>query len=230
VEAVGIRTAAKEPRCGNDAILPARALVSDHNAGFASRLRSVVSVPTPAANHVRIIGGAWRRRSIRFPPTEGLRPTPDRVRETLFNWLGQDMAGKRCLDLYAGSGALTLEAASRGATLAIAVDSNRASIGALRENCVLLGATAVEARYGRARAFLAGERRLFDVIFLDPPFGDDPWQWLLPACAERLAPHGFIYAEAPRVLPPPPGFALWRSDKAGRVHYHVFVRASSEPC
>ena len=84
--------------------------------------RSDAPVPQPAANRVRIIGGAWRGRVIRFPAGRGLRPTPDRVRETLFNWLGQDLTGKRCLDLYAGSGALSLEAASRGAALAVAVD------------------------------------------------------------------------------------------------------------
>ena len=116
-----------------------------------------------------------------------MRPTPDRVRETLFNWLGQDLSGRRCLDPYAGSGALTLEAASRGAALAVAVDRNRALVDALRATSAALGASAVEAHVGDARTFIANERRDFDVIFLDPPFGDDPWPWLLPACAARLA-------------------------------------------
>jgi 16S rRNA (guanine966-N2)-methyltransferase len=186
-------------------------------------------LPASPANRVRIIGGAWRRRLIRFPSADGLHPTPDRVRETLFNWLGQDLTGKRCLDLYAGSGALTLEAASRGASLAVAVDANRSAIVALRENCVLLGATAVDARVGDAKAFITGERREFDLIFLDPPFREDPWPWLLPACAERLAADGFIYAEAAHALLPPPGFETWRRDKAGQVHYHLFVRARTEP-
>ncbi len=162
---------------------------------------------------------------IRFPPAPDVRPTPDRARETLFNWLGQDLTGKRCLDLYAGSGALTLEAASRGASLAVAVDRNRAVVAALVQNRALLGATAVEARVGDARAFIAAERREFDVIFLDPPFREDPWDWLLPACAERLAPDGAIYAEAAGPLAPPSGFVAWRRDKAGQVHYHLFVRA-----
>jgi 16S rRNA (guanine966-N2)-methyltransferase len=186
-------------------------------------------VPIPDNNRVRIIGGAFRRRVIRFPANPGLRPTPDRVRETLFNWLGQDLTGKRCLDLYAGSGALTLEAASRGAALAIAVDRDRALIDALRATTSVLGATSVEAGVGDARAFIANERREFDVIFLDPPFGEDPWTWLLPACAERLAAGGFIYAEAARELLPPSGFAAWRHDKAGRVHYHLFTRAETAP-
>ena len=186
-------------------------------------------MPISAANRVRIIGGAFRRRVIRFPAAGGLRPTPDRVRETLFNWLGQDLTGKRCLDLYAGSGALTLEAASRGAALAVAVDRERVLVAALRATSVELGATAVEANIGDARAFIANERREFDVIFLDPPFGEDPWSWLLPACASRAAPDGAIYAEAGHPLEPPDGFVLWRHDKAGRVHYHLFTRADATP-
>jgi 16S rRNA (guanine966-N2)-methyltransferase len=147
------------------------------------------------------------------------------VKETLFNWLGQDLSGRRCLDPYAGSGGLTLEAASRGAALAVAVDRNGGLVDALRATTVALGARAVEAFVGDARTFIANERRDFDVIFLDPPFGEDPWPWLLPACAGRLAPGGFIYAEAAQPLSPPEGFAAWRRDKAGRVHYHLFTRA-----
>jgi 16S rRNA (guanine(966)-N(2))-methyltransferase RsmD len=181
-------------------------------------------LPTPHANRVRIIGGAWRGRVIRFPPAEGLRPTPDRVRETLFNWLGQELTGKRCLDLYAGTGALSLEAASRGAALAVAVDRSRALVEALRATGTVLGAAALETRVADARTFLSGERRAFDVIFADPPYRDDPWPWLLPACALRLAAGGFVYAEAGAALAPPPGLSPWRRDRAGQVHYHLFVR------
>ncbi len=183
-------------------------------------------MPTRHANRVRIIGGAWRGRRISFPPAEGLRPTPDRVRETLFNWLGQGLSGKRCLDLYAGTGALVLEAASRGAALAVAVDSNRHLIEALRATGVALGARALETHVADAHRFLAGEQRIFDVIFADPPYRDDPWAWLLPGCASRLAPGGFVYAEAARTLSPAPGLSPWRRDKAGQVHYHLFVRAA----
>jgi len=183
-------------------------------------------VPSPAANRVRIIGGAYRGRSIRFPAVPGLRPTPDRVRETLFNWLGQELTGKRCLDLYAGTGALALEAISRGATLAVAVDRSRTLIGALRATAQAIGATALETHVGEARAYVARERRAFDVIFLDPPFADDPWPWLLPACATLLAPGGLLYAEAGRALEPPPSLTNWRRDKAGQVHYHLFARAA----
>jgi len=84
---------------------------------------------------------------------------------------------------------------------------------------------AVEANVGDARTFIANERRNFDVIFLDPPFGEDPWPWLIPACAALLLPSGFIYAEAAHALAPPAGLVEWRHDKAGRVHYHLFTRA-----
>jgi len=181
-------------------------------------------MPASRANRVRIISGALRGRVVRFPAVPGLRPTPDRVRETLFNWLGQDLAGRRCLDLYAGSGALSLEAASRGATLAVAVDRSRVLADTLLATARELGADALEVHVAEARAYLTAERRVFDVIFADPPFKDDPWPWLLPACAERLAPGGLLYAEAGAPLVPPPGLASFRSDKAGQVHYHLFAR------
>jgi len=161
---------------------------------------------------------------IRFPAADGLRPTPDRVRETLFNWLGQELAGQRCLDLFAGSGALSLEAASRGALLAVAIDRNRALIDAIARNAAAIDASAVEAHVADARTWLARESRTFDVIFLDPPFDDDPWPWLLPACEAKLADGGFIYAEAGREIMAPSGLAARRHAKAGQVHYHLLAR------
>ena len=174
-------------------------------------------------NQVRIIGGHWKRTRLDVPDRPGLRPTPDRVRETLFNWLGQDLTGWKCLDLYAGSGVLSLEAASRGAALAVAVDRHRAAVEAIAAAGATLGARALETHVGDARPFLADERRAFDVIFCDPPFGEDPWPWLLPACAARLAAEGYVYAEAGKALAPPPGLAPFREDKAGQVHYHLFA-------
>ena len=176
---------------------------------------------------LRIIGGQGRGRRWRFPLAD-IRPTPDRVRETLFNWLGQELTGRRCLELYAGTGVLSLEALSRGAALAVAVERSRALVDALRVTGAALGAPGLETHCADARAFLAAERRDFDVIFLDPPFRDDPWTWLLPACAARLAPGGFVYAEAGRRLEAPPPLRPWRSDKAGQVHYHLFA-LGSEP-
>ena len=182
-------------------------------------------MPPALARRVRIIGGIHRGRVIRFPAAQGLRPTPDRVRETLFNWLGQDLTGRRCLDLFAGSGALSLEAASRGAVLAVVIERNRALVESIRANAAAIGATALEAHIGDAHAWLGREARTFDVIFLDPPFRDDPWPWLLPACEAKLSPHGVIYAESAREMSPPAGLALRRHAKAGRVHYHLLARA-----
>ena len=186
-------------------------------------------MPSTHANRIRIIGGTMRGQVLRFPDAPDLRPTPDRVRETLFNWLGQDLTGKRCLDLYAGTGALSIEAASRGASLCVAVDSSRSLIAAVRANAERIGITTLETRVADARTYVARETRLFDVVFLDPPFREDPWAWLLPACAARVAPNGFVYAEAAATVAPPPGLLPWRSDKAGQVHYHLFVRPDAAP-
>lgn len=143
----------------------------------------------------------------------------------MFNWLGQELGGRRCLDLYAGTGVLALEALSRGAALAVAVDRSPALIASLRATGSALGASALETHVDDARLFLARETRTYEVIFADPPFGEDPWAWLLPACAQRLASGGFIYAEAGRALAPSDGLLAWRCDKAGQVHYHLFARA-----
>ena len=120
--------------------------------------------------------------------------------------------------------ALALEAASRGASLAVAIDTSRALIDALRSTGALFGARSLETHVGDARAFLMAERRVFDVIFADPPFDDDPWSWLLPAAVPRLDPGGYLYAEAGGPVTPPPGLVAWRRDKAGQVHYHLFAR------
>ncbi len=167
-----------------------------------------------------------RGRLVRFPPVAGVRPTPDRVRETLFNWLGQSLEGTRSLELFAGTGVLSLETISRGGALAVAVDRHRAVIDALRSTAATFGAAGLELHVAEARAFLARESRRFDVIYLDPPFAEDPWEWLLPACEARLDEGGFIYAEAPRVLQPPPGLAVHRHARAGQVHYHLLARAA----
>src|SRR5204863_934329 len=132
------------------------------------------ALPSSRAQRVRIIGGRHRGRVIRFPPVADLRPTPDRVRETLFNWLGQDLTGRRTLDLYCGTGALSLEALSRGAALAVAVDRNPILARAVATVAASFGATGLEAHVADAEAFLARESRSFDVGFLDPPFGSEP--------------------------------------------------------
>jgi 16S rRNA (guanine(966)-N(2))-methyltransferase RsmD len=218
------RPAINSPAAPNPEFYPA--FERGDNRGAPEDISNIGMQSNPP-NQVRIIGGAWRSRRVRFAPGEGLRPTPDRVRETLFNWLGQDLTGWRCLDLYAGTGVLALEAASRGAALAVAVDRSRGAIDAIAAAKAMLGADALELHVADARAFIGRESRLFDVVFVDPPFRDDPWDWLLPASAARLAPGGYLYAEAGRAIEPPPGLTTLRSDTAGQVHYHLFARSTS---
>ena len=180
-----------------------------------------------SANEIRIIGGLWRGRKVRFPDAHGLRPTPDRVRETLFNWLGQRLAGMRTLDPFAGSGALSFEALSRGAQLAVAVDRRRDVVRALSDTAATLGTTSLEVHCADALGFLARERRAFDVVFLDPPFDHAGWTELLPAAAARLATAGALYVEAAFPIDAPAGLAVTRRDKAGQVHYHLLRHVSS---
>src|SRR5437868_8173983 len=184
-----------------------------------SPLSPPTALPSSRAQRVRIIGGRHRGRVIRFPPVADLRPTPDRVRETLFNWLGQDLTGRRTLDLFCGTGVLSLEALSRGAALAVAVDRNAALIRNLQKTADTIGITGIETHVADAQVILARESRKFDVVFLDPPFDSDPWRSLLPQVLRVLSAQGLVYAEAGRALEPPPGAVLWRHSKAGNVHY-----------
>ncbi|MGK2941119.1 MAG: 16S rRNA (guanine(966)-N(2))-methyltransferase RsmD [Immundisolibacter sp.] len=177
-------------------------------------------------NEVRIIAGRWRGRRLRFPPAGQIRPTPDRVRETLFNWLQGSLDGARCLDLFSGSGALAFEALSRGADSAVLVDRDPAVVTYLREAIATLGAVGAEVQCLGATSFLRGSGRRFDLVFLDPPFGDDTLAPLLEALIEsqRLAARAWVYIEhAARTDPPPlpPGLAIWRSKRAGEVSYHL---------
>ena len=156
----------------------------------------------------------------------GLRPTPDRVRETLFNWLGQDLSGAATLDLYAGTGALTLEALSRGASLGVAVDHNPILVRALDSLARKIGDLAIETNVDAAERFLDRETRRFDVVFLDPPFAEDPWRRLLSAVRPKLTVAGLVYAEAARELgdaADAAGFTVVRHGRAGGVHYHLLT-------
>ncbi len=184
----------------------------------------------PGSGRFRIIAGRWRGRRLEFPDTGRLRPTPDRVRETLFNWLSRAIEGARCLDLYAGSGALGLEALSRGAGGCVFVERDGRALDAIRAHCERLEATGAETVGGDALAFLRGSGRRFDVIFLDPPFDAQPWADLLGTIVERqlLLPGGQIYLEtlASAGVPElPEGLLLARSKKAGRVGYHLVTTA-----
>jgi 16S rRNA (guanine(966)-N(2))-methyltransferase RsmD len=189
---------------------------------YAARIRrSRTRVAHHSPHSVRIIGGRCRGRVVRFPPASALRPTPDRVRETLFNWLGQDLTGRVTLEPYAGSGVLSLEALSRGATRAVALDRDPKAVAAIVAHASLFGLAGLDVRRGDARAFLESDPGHYDVVFLDPPFADDPWPWLLPLAGRHLAAGGVLYAEAGRPLAAPPGLALARSGTAGRVYYHL---------
>ena len=190
---------------------------------------TAVRRPVPAAakaaagrNRVRIIGGEFRSRILRFPPASQLRPTPDRVRETLFNWLGQRLDGLSCLDLFAGSGALGFEAASRGAARVVMVERDRAAARQLRENAAELGAATVRVVEGDALAFLANDRAAYNVVFLDPPFASDLALRSLEALAPRLAPGGRIYLESAGDVQPPSPWAPVREGRAGAVRYALF--------
>src|SRR5258706_12417769 len=175
-----------------------------------------------ARNQVRIIGGEWRSRVIAFPPRADLRPTPDRVRETLFNWLGQDLTGKCCLDLFAGSGALGFEAASRGARRVVMVERDRDVAKALRESALTLGAQSVEIIEGDALGFVARAAERFDVAFVDPPFAGDLAAKILerrPPCLRR---HGPVYVESAAPLELPPPWHALRAERAGAVRYALY--------
>ncbi len=178
-------------------------------------------------NQLRIIGGSHRRRMIRFPALDteiaGFRPTPDRVRETLFNWLGQDLTGKRCLDLFAGSGALAFEAASRGASQVVAIDASRLAIQAMADNQRQLRLDHLKLQLGDAFSWLAACAESFDVIFLDPPFAQDHWARLAPLVARVLSPGAQIYCEYAKELPHFGEFERLKYARAGTVHYHLFA-------
>jgi 16S rRNA (guanine966-N2)-methyltransferase len=176
------------------------------------------------ANRVRIIGGAWRRRFVQFPAVSDLRPSPDRVRETLFNWLGQDLTGLTCLDLFAGSGVLGFEAASRGASRVVMVEKSRAAAMTLKENAARLGAAQVDVVHGDAAHFLRTDIAQYDVVFLDPPFSQDLLPSILPLTVSRLADGARVYVESGEALTAAAPWRMLRGQRAGRVHYQLLVR------
>jgi len=171
------------------------------------------------ANKVRIVGGVWRSRILSFTPRPDLRPTPDRVRETLFNWLGQDLIGNTCLDLFAGSGALGFEAASRGAKRVIMIERDAHAFKALRENATMLDAQTVELRHADALEFLRTDHAHYDIVFIDPPFRVNHLPQVLVLLPARLTPRALVYVEAPRMQQFTPGWQVWRHGRAGTAHY-----------
>ena len=181
------------------------------------------------AGEIRIIGGQWKRTRLKVATQPGLRPTPDRVRETLFNWLGQDLTGWRCLDAFAGTGALGLEAASRGAAAVRLVEQDAALVAQLNTLQQRLGAANVVVQRGDGTmALRQTPPGTLDLVFLDPPFDANLFLPALQAAAAAMAPDGYVYLEAPQPWTDEQlsalGLAQHRHLKAGAVHAHLLRR------
>ncbi len=195
--------------------------------------------PQKMQNKLSIIGGHWRSRKISFEDAEGLRPTPARVRETLFNWLQYDIIGSRCLDLYAGSGALSFEAASRGAKSVVQVENNSVACRCLKANALALRAEQIKIVQMDTFRYLAGEAQVFDIVFIDPPFNlnlaAQTCHWLEDK--GWLAPYAKIYVETERLNAVtqrpfqlealPENWRLLKQKTAGEVMYQLFERVAS---
>jgi len=209
--------------------------------------RAAQRVAGGAAQEVRLIGGRWKRTPLPVPVSAGLRPTPARVRETLFNWLGQDLSGWRVLDAFAGTGALGLEAASRGADRVTLLERDAALARSLKAVVQRLtqGASAqpgqrIDVQPADALAWMRGARDSFDLVFLDPPFDEGLFDAAMDAACACVPEGGWVYVEAPCELPGPAlagaGGAAWsgqlsrhRHGQAGAVHFHLFQRVASLP-
>jgi RNA methyltransferase, RsmD family len=187
----------------------------------------------PAAGHhkLRIIGGRWRSRTLSFPTVDGLRPTGDRIRETLFNWLAPILPGSRCLDLFAGSGILGFEALSRGAAHCSLVELNPQAARQLRTNAEQLQADAAAVFQMSAQDFLAKPMtEPFDVVFMDPPFAGDLWQPVMELLEQGwLRDDALIYVESPPdlALKPPATWYSHREKRAGQVCYRLYHRETN---
>ena len=196
--------------------------------------RRTDSPPVTGSNRLRIIGGRWRGRKLTLPTVAGLRPTPDRVRETLFNWLAPVIEGARCLDLFAGSGALGLEALSRGAAHTVFVDSNPEVVSHLQTQLTALDADGETHSADALHWLQTAPARQFDIVFLDPPFSQ---QLLGPVCTALadgnwLAPQARVYLESERALTLPPlpaGWQLHREKTAGEVCYRLVLLHNGKP-
>jgi len=178
-------------------------------------------------HEVRIIGGQWKRSKLPVADKPGLRPTPDRVRETLFNWLGQDLDGWRVLDAFAGSGALGFEAASRGAAEVLLIERDAQLARSLKASQERLKATNLRVECSDALAWMARSAPArFELVLLDPPFAQDLFAASLQAAAPLLVTGGLVYLEAPSLIEAPTelGLEAWKSGRAGAVHYQLLRR------
>ena len=195
-----------------------------------TKQRPITSTGSPS-HELRIIGGQWKRSKIKVIDLPGLRPTPDRVRETLFNWLGQDLTGWCCVDAFAGTGALGFEAASRGAQSVLMLEQDTQLASLLSETQKRLAASAVQVQKGDALMALTRIAPCsLDVVFLDPPFEADFFESALELAAKAVAPEGWVYLEAPKKWEAqalaPCGLMVVKYMKAGAVHAHLLQRPS----
>ena len=183
---------------------------------------------------IRIIGGQYRRTKLTVPNHPGLRPTPDRVRETLFNWLGQDLTGWRCADVFAGTGVLGFEAASRGAADVLLCEQDPGLVAQLKAVQARLKADRVRIERGDGLSALKRlEAGSMQLVLIDPPFDSNVFEQALKAAAQAISPTGMVYLEAPRAWQDeellPLGLKIHRSAKAGAVHFHLLARNDTPP-
>ena len=172
-------------------------------------------------NAVRINAGVWRSRLLQFPDIDGLRPSPERVRQTVFNWLGQDMTSRCCLDIFAGTGAFGFEALSRNAKSVVMVELSKQATKSLSQNKALLNAENCQILNMDAMQFLAGNQQKFDLIFCDPPYQKQWLDQLLPILSEHLADDGVLYVEAEYKIESNADWEVLKQSKAGNVYYHL---------
>jgi 16S rRNA (guanine966-N2)-methyltransferase len=188
-----------------------------------------------SVGEVRIIAGQWKRSQLPVATLPGLRPTPNRVRETLFNWLGHDLKNCKCLDAFAGTGALGFEAASRGAREVLCVEQDARLVAQLQKNKTKLQASTLHIQRGDALLALQ-QAREYDLVFLDPPFNssDDFFRSMLHAASQAMRHDGFVYLEAPRAWTDaqlqPLGLQTHRTLKAGAVHAHLLTQYQPPSC
>lgn len=176
-------------------------------------------------SRVRIVGGAWRSRMLDVADVRGLRPTPDRVRETLFNWLGQTLNGQHCLDLFAGTGILGFEAASRGAASVVLVERDARALDALGAAAKTLQASQVEIVRGDAVRFAQTTPRTFDGVFLDPPYNKGWIEQVSPWLDRLIKPDGWLYVESEAIVDRLGAWQAVRQGRAGQVHFHLMRRS-----
>ena len=201
----------------------------NYNTAFITHQNNILQKSKTKINQVRINAGIWRSRLLKFPDVEGLRPTPDRVRQAVFNWLGQDLTGKNCLDLFAGTGAFGFEALSRNAKSVTMVENSHLAYQSLIQNQLLLKAENCQIISQDALQFLAHHTQKiaqkFDVIFCDPPYNKAWLDKILPILNQHLSENGMVYVEAEFEVKPSESWQVVKQNKAGNVYYHLLKSA-----